>query len=306
MSSRPLVSVIVPAYNHAEFIEEALGSVLLEGYPRLELVLIDDGSTDGTWERACSWRDRELGGDVQIRMERQENAGLTKTLNRLLESARGTYVAVLASDDRLLPGGIAARVDFLESHPAASAVFGDCRVIDEHGNVLGEHGVGFGDTNARKRLLKDTAREIVEHWSVPGPVLLFDREFMGAMGGYNEVLMVEDWDMYLRLAARNAIAYVDVPVSEYRWHGANTAARPEHAVRVANELRDVAWRSRRMFRGHLYLELVHETASWAARAAWLEHRRPSWIIWKIASLGAKLVAMAIPRRGSDQVLARPS
>ena len=304
-AEQPLVSVIVPAYNHEQFITETLDSARLEGYPNLEIVLIDDGSTDRTWERVQSW-EADHGREARIVSRRQENVGLTRTLNRLLVAARGKYVATVASDDRLLPGGIGPRVEYLESHPDISAVFSDCRVIDVNGRVTSEHGIGFGEPKARERLLKDPAREIVEHWGVPGPVLLCDRKLIRAIGGYSEDLMVEDWDLYLRLAARNAIAYVDVPVSEYRWHGANTAARPEHAVRVANELRGVAWRSRRLFRGHLYLELVHETASWAARAAWLERRRPSWIIWKIASLAAKLVAMAIPRRSSDQVLARPS
>ena len=295
------VSVIVPAYNHESFVEEALDSVLHEGYPDLEIVIIDDGSTDGTWQRIQAWCNQHAG-ELPLVAERQENAGLTTTLNRLLGKATGKYAAMLTSDDRFLPGGIAPRVDYLESHTGILAVFADCRVIDVHGHVTLEHGIGFGGRRVRRRLLHDPAREIVEHWGVQGPVIVYERESILALGGYSEELRLEDWDLYLRLAARGAIAYLDLMVSDYRWHGGNTVGRSDYAAALAKELRLVAWRSRRMFRGHLYVELVHETASWAARAARLEKRWISWLGWRIASVATKLVALAVPRRPSDQTL----
>lgn len=299
---RPLVSVIVPSFDHEQYIASALDSIQEEGYPRLEIVLLDDGSSDRTWETAKAWLERHEGG-LPMRAERQANAGLTAALNRLLRFAQGEYVVMLASDDRLLPGGIASRVEFLERRPDLIAVFADCRVIDGAGRVIQEHGVGFGDPRARQRMLRDAAREIVERWSVPGPVLLYRRQAVLDMGGYDESLRLEDWDLYLRLASRDAIAYLDRVVAEYRWHGDNTVARPEYATELAEELRAVAWRSRRLFRGHLYLELVHEAASWAARAAKLRGRWRQWMTWKAVSIGMKLVAALVPRRPSDQKLA---
>lgn len=298
----PLVSVVIPAFNHEAYVREALDSAANEGYPALEIVVIDDGSTDSTWAKIQEWRQAN-GASLPVTSLRQSNAGLTRTLNRLLDLARGEFVVMLASDDRLLPGGIAPRVELLESSPELLAVFADCRKIDADGAVLEEHLTGFGDPRARERMTSDPAREIVKRWSVPGPVILYRRHAIQGIGGYSEDLMLEDWDLYLRLASRNAIAYLDQVVADYRWHGDNTVARAEHSIGLADELREVAWRSRKLFGGHLYLELVHESASWAARSAWLRRRWIRWAWWKSASVVAKLVSLVVPRRPSDQKLA---
>jgi glycosyltransferase involved in cell wall biosynthesis len=294
----PKVSVLVPAHNHERYVAEALDSVRDAGYPNIEIVLIDDGSTDSTWERVTRWQ--QANEAIELVASRQMNAGVVRTLNRLLQGARGQYVALLASDDRLMPGGIASRVEFLDNNPRFKAVFADCRRIDAEGNVTAEHQTGAGYPGARLRLLRDPAREIVEHWAVPGPVLMYDRRTILDMGAYDESLIHEDWDMYLRLASRDQIAYLDEIVADYRWHGGNAGADPARAKALAEDFRKVAWRSRRLFRGHLRLELIHETCTWAARVADLRGQRLAWAVWRLASIAVKVVAMAVPRRPSDQ------
>jgi glycosyltransferase involved in cell wall biosynthesis len=298
LSSRPLVSVVIPAFNHARFIVETLNSVRDEGYAPLEVIVLDDGSTDETARLAADW----LGSTriERARFERQANVGVTTTLNRLLDMATGEYIVPIASDDRLLPGGISKRIKFLSSRPELSAVFGDCRVVDVNGHVIAERGVGGGDRRIRGRMLRDPAGTIVSSWSVPGPVLLYQRRAVEIAGYYGDGLYAEDWEFYLRLASAGQIAFLDEIVADYRWHGSNTASLPDLAVRFADEFRGVAWRSRKLFRGHLYLELVHESASWAARAGWLRRRWLSWAAWKTASVLLKLIAMAVPRRSWDQ------
>ncbi|MDP9227315.1 MAG: glycosyltransferase family 2 protein, partial [Actinomycetota bacterium] len=98
MTNPPLVSVVIPAYNHARYIASTLDSVVREGYPNLEILVLDDGSTDQTFAAATAWAERNQR--IPIQVTQQENAGLTKTLNRLLEAANGDFVAYLASDDR--------------------------------------------------------------------------------------------------------------------------------------------------------------------------------------------------------------
>ena len=298
-ASHPLVSVIVPAYGHERYISEALDSIVEDGYPNLEVVAIDDGSPDKTWDLIDAWR-MAHAGRVGIIALRQENMGLTRTLNRLLELANGQYVALLTSDDRLRPDGIAHRVGFLGSNPRIAAVFGDCRVIDANGAVIAQRGVGFGDPRRRVGLLRDPAREIVSHWGVQGSVILFRRDAIRSMGGYSEDLMIEDWDLYLRLASEGRIAYVDRIVADYRWHGSNTVDSAERAPDIANEMRHVAWRSRNLFHGHLRVELMHESAAWAARSAGLRRRWAAWAVWKSVSIALKLLAMAVPYRASGQ------
>lgn len=298
-ASHPLVSVIVPAYKHERYISQALDSILEDGYPNIEVVVIDDGSPDATWDQIETWR-RAHTAQLRITALRQENIGLTPTLNRLLELANGPYAALLTSDDRLRPDGIAHRVGLLESKPRLAAVFGDCRVIDADGDIIAQRGVGFGDPRRREGLLRDPVREIVSHWGVQGSVILFRREAIRSMGGYSEDLMIEDWDLYLRLASDGRIAFVDRIVADYRWHGSNTVGSAERAPDIANEMRSVAWRSRNLFRGHLRVELMHESASWAARSAGLRRRWAAWAGWKSVSVALKLLAMAVPYRPSIQ------
>jgi glycosyltransferase involved in cell wall biosynthesis len=131
--SIPLVSIIVPLYNHARYIEATLESFANEGYANLEIVIIDDGSKDNSIEIAQAWFARHPNTFSNVFLERQENAGITKTLNRLVARANGEFITMVASDDLLLPGGIQTRLKALERRPDWLAVFGDATVIDEQG-----------------------------------------------------------------------------------------------------------------------------------------------------------------------------
>lgn len=297
----PLVSVVIPAYNHARYIVAALDSVIDEGYSNLEILVLDDGSRDDTFATAVAWA--QGNRTIPIQVLHQRNTGLTTTLNRLIQVAAGEFVVYLASDDRLLPGGIQARVNYLQQHPEMTAVFGDSRMINGRGDVVRERCL---TPAAARRAESDVVREIVANWAVMGCVILYRRNRVRELGGYDTTLRLEDWDFYLRLAANGEIAYVDRLVADYRWHGENTVANADQAIRLAEELQHVAWRSRRLFGGHLYLELVHETASWAARVAWLRRRPVRWLGWKAASVGMKLLALVVPRRPTDQLGRRDS
>jgi glycosyltransferase involved in cell wall biosynthesis len=217
-TANPLVSVFVPSYNHAPYIEVCLDSLLEDGYPNLELVLIDDGSRDDSFEIAQRWvaqHGHRLVGGVQIR--KQKNAGLTVTLNRLVAAARGDYVTMLASDDYLLPGGIAARVRYLQANPQFLAVCADAAAIDENGewlapSVLDRRGV----SRAALRCDRTRALELIIHWRMPGPVYLARREVTAAIGPYDERFTLEDRNYYLRLLAAHALGYVDQVVAAYR------------------------------------------------------------------------------------------
>ena len=106
MTDRPLVSVIVPSYNHARFVQACLESVAADPYPAKELVIIDDGSTDGSAHVIQSWIEQPSASELAIRYEVHPNHGQTRTLNELLALASGRYIAYVASDDLLVPGGL--------------------------------------------------------------------------------------------------------------------------------------------------------------------------------------------------------
>lgn len=118
MNSRPLVSVIIPTYNRREMVAEAIESVLAQSYPNVEVVVVDDGSTDGTGEYL-----NEKFGD-KIRYIHQDNAEKSAARNNGIRQARGEFVSMLDSDDVLLEGAIEAMVTCFDSRPEADAVYG--------------------------------------------------------------------------------------------------------------------------------------------------------------------------------------
>ncbi|WP_175577743.1 glycosyltransferase family 2 protein [Mongoliimonas terrestris] len=228
MTSLPLVSVLVPAYNHSAYVAECLDSILSDGYPNLEVLVLDDGSADGTYEVAAAWRDAHPDAFHRFVLERQANQGVNTTLNRLIRMASGSHVALLGSDDRLLPGGIAARIAALRHNPQWRAVFGDCELIDGSGALT--HPSAFDALHGADRAaLADPMTlntELIWRWSVPGPVLLVERAVYTEPGGYGfypEDRIVEDRHFYLTLLANRQIGYIDVKVAAYRLHGANVS-----------------------------------------------------------------------------------
>lgn len=223
-SVKTLVSVAIPLYNHARFIGQCLNSVVQDPYPDKEILVIDDGSVDGSAYEVERWRNNE-GRTFSGRFEflSRENRGLTRTLNELVSMARGDFICLVASDDYLLPGGIAARVNYLMDNPDKMAVFADCIVVDAEGNLLYNSGLSQLYRGRKNYLAHEVLRsyELIFRWCVPGPVFLARREVYQKIGGYDEALIVEDWDFYLRLLSRDLLGFVDVCVAAYRLHGDN-------------------------------------------------------------------------------------
>jgi glycosyltransferase involved in cell wall biosynthesis len=270
--SLPLVSVLVPAFNHQDYIECCLESVAESSYAPLEILVIDDGSSDDTYVRACTWMESNAHRVQRVEVRRQRNQGIVRTLNSLTALVHGEYVAVLASDDALEPAGIALRVSALQSHPEWLAVFGDSSVIDSVGNqeaasalVSRHHACIPALLNPRR-----IARELILRWSVPGSVMMARRiafDVGTGVGPYDERLQVEDRDFYLRLLSINALGFVPVCVARYRLHGANSIL-----VRGSIVRRDVVlaeWRNISAFRGlnRWLLALVALRGRAALRAA---------------------------------------
>ena len=229
--TEPLVSVLVPLYNHEKYIETCLASIAGEAYRNLELVVLDDGSRDRSFALVQDWIAANGGRFARVKTWTQPNAGICRTLNRLVAEAEGAYVVLVASDDALLPGGIQARVAYLEAHPETLAVFGDAEAIDDRGGRLAASTIKQIHHGSRAALQdpRRITRELLLRWSIPGPVFLARRSTwdpVAGVGPYDETLKVEDRDYYLRLLARGALAFVDYPVAQYRLHGLNVSRNP--------------------------------------------------------------------------------
>ncbi|MET0321657.1 MAG: glycosyltransferase [Duganella sp.] len=223
-----LTSVLIPMYNHAPYIVECLDSILAQGPANIELILIDDGSSDDGYAIAQRWKEEHGSGFARIEFERQTNAGITKTFDRLLRRSTGSVILIVASDDVLLPGSIAERMKILRQ-PGVMAVFGDAIPIDGKGKVTGTSAIGeLGCTSSRAALAdpRTLPWELIFRWNVYGSVLMCRREGIMKSDGtsvLNLEIFSEDMQLYYLFASRGTLRYLNQPVAKYRVHGTNTS-----------------------------------------------------------------------------------
>lgn len=224
-----LLSVVIPSYNHARYIGQALRSVLTQDYPALELVIIDDGSSDGSDEviRAAI----ADAGPVRVTYERQANAGAHAAIMRGLSLARGEALTVLNSDDhyepsrlRLIMEAAAGRGEFL--------AFSRVRLIDENGATLPPDAPlqGWYD-----KALRDAAHcptvgfaLLRNNISVTSGNLVFSRTLYEKVGGFRHFRMCHDWDFLMRAVHHVEPVYLQQPLIAYRYHPTNTLRSTAH------------------------------------------------------------------------------
>ena len=249
--SYPLVSVLIPAYNHVPYIRSCLDSILADGYPNLEVIVLDDGSADETYRLADEWLGIYGCRLSHYHLMRQDNRGVTKTINTLLRTFKGEYFVLLASDDMLLSGGIQMRLDTLKGEPNTSAVFGDAIGIDKAGNeifssVLADEFHADVSTLLNRRT---RAYELILNWCIPGPVYLAKREVLKKFGYYDETFKIEDRDYYLKLIASDALAFTSSKVAAYRLHDAASTGTRERQVEVGQEVMRIDLHNLKRFAG---------------------------------------------------------
>lgn len=290
----PLVSVLVPAFNHERFVERCLDSVLEDPYPAKEIVIIDDGSTDGTGGRIAAWIARH-GHQVPIEYVSRPNKGIAATLNELAARSRGDFLRLGASDDYLLPGGLGAQVDYLLAHPNKWAVVGDSVVVDQDDHVV--HESGMRDLHRGNKSLYRTdegiRRAVITQWAIGGPVTLVRRRALETVAGWSESLRIDDWDFFLRLAAHDAIGFIDRNVCAYRIHGSNLSRTRDTRSRVHNlmESRDVAIRRSVLFDEPYRTLLLAQSHVISAKIAFLQRQ-----VWSVALHLAGYAMLALMSR----------
>jgi len=271
----PLVSVLIPAFNHERFVQRCLDSVLEDPYPAKEIIIIDDGSTDRTAERIADWLTRH-GHELRVEYVQRGNRGISATLNELAARARGEFLRLGASDDYLLPGGTEAQVRYLLSHPLKRAVIGDSVVVDAQGNKL--HDSGMRDLHRADKRLYDSAegikRAVISQWAVGGPVAMLRKSALETADRWTEGLRIDDWDFFLRLAACGALGFIDVSVCAYRLHGGNVSKTRHAATRIVNlsESRRVAQRRVELFEEPYRSLLRAQTHYISAKLAFLQRQ----------------------------------
>ena len=209
-NSSPCVSVIVPAFNSALFITDALNSVFTQQITDMEIIVIDDGSTDDTVNELTNFSDR-------LQVVTQENAGPAAARNRGLQLAHGEFVLFLDADDLILPGKLAEQVAILRKRPFLGAIHSGWQIIDESGAII-----------QTIQPWHDAPQLDLLTWLQWKPVrlgaTLFRREWLNRINGFDETLrQSEDVDLMLRLVLAGCqIEWLKKPTLQYRHHAHST------------------------------------------------------------------------------------
>jgi glycosyltransferase involved in cell wall biosynthesis len=215
----PKVSVRMSAYNHDGFVEQAVLSIVNQTFKDFELIVIDDGSSDQT-----PFILERLSKEHGFYFERQENMGLSKTLNKITSLSRGEYICGVASDDYYHEDKLQKIVPIMESNPELGVVHARCDFVNEAGQKI--------ESSQYKRKRLDICEgNIFEHLLVEGCFIdaasaLIRKSALDVVGGYDEDLAIEDWDMWLRLADKFPFGYLEEIVAYYRCHEGGTYRNP--------------------------------------------------------------------------------
>jgi glycosyltransferase involved in cell wall biosynthesis len=281
---RPLVSVVIPCYNQAHFLGEAIESVFSQSYRNFEVIVVDDGSTDNTSEVASRYE--------EVRLVRQENRGLSGARNRGLAEAEGEYLVFLDSDDRLLPEALESGLRCFEARPECALIAGHANIIRADGSFRMVLKHESPDNHPYVGLLE------ICHISPPASAMYRASVFETIGGFASGVDASADYEMYLRVARHFPLCRYDEVVAEYRFHGENMIRN--YGLMLRSDIK-VLRSQRRYIKGDRRREAACKAGMKYARRHWgdpLVERVREQIgerKWKEALRGAYLLARYYPR-----------
>lgn len=223
----PRVSIVTPSYNQVQFIEETIRSVLLQGYPNLEYIIIDGGSNDGSRaiiDKYANWITHSVS---------EPDRGQSEAINKGLRRTTGEILAWLNSDDLYLPGTVPAAVQALETPPRPGAVYSNCRMVNPGGQLLAMY----------CPISPLTLRTLLMYWRhhyacPPQPTVFFRRQFFEQIGYLDETLHYAlDYEYWLRAVQQFEFRFVDATWAAYTVHAMSKTGKgwgpfAEETVRV--------------------------------------------------------------------------
>ena len=202
----PKVSVIIPTYQHAHFVAEAIESVLAQTYPDYEIIVVDDGSTDDTVEVLSRFGER-------ITVIHQPNRGVSAARNTGIRASKGEHIAFLDADDVWMPDKLEKQIPLLERDEAVGLVGSDMMIFDEHGTRSGI----FERTPPQSGMVYATLFASIGRSFILMPTVVVRRRCFDEVGFFDETLTIsEDADMWLRISQRWAVDFVSEPLAKYR------------------------------------------------------------------------------------------
>lgn len=249
-----LVSVIIPAYNHEKYVQGTIKSIIAQTYDRIELIVVDDGSKDSTWQKIQEMRPVCEERFPRVHFETKNNEGTCKTLNRLLDLAQGKYIYIIASDDLAKPSAIEREVEFLDKNPEYAVCVGDNEIIDADSKLAywdQQRNFVYEESSANYHTFSDFLSRNIKYFAffsddfgsyltlsksnyVPNGYLI-RRSIFDTIGRFTPEAPLEDWYLMLQTSKYAKIKYLDEVLFSYRWHGANTAQNIEKMVAMSKK-----------------------------------------------------------------------
>ena len=222
------VSVVIPLYNHARYIAEAVASVLEQGELLRDLIVIDDGSRDASAEVMAGL----AAGDARIRFLTQENRGAHATINRGLALATGEFVTILNSDDAYLPGRFAALVRALDLDPGSDLAASAIAFMDDASQPI--ENPWFTEALDGYKARRALGPALIDaNFLMTTSNFLMRRSLLARIGDFAPLRYAHDQEFALRAAANGVrLAFIDRPLMRYRFHGANTISENHANVRL--------------------------------------------------------------------------
>ena len=213
LKNMPKVTVIIPTYNAIQYLPDAVGSALGQTFTDIEVVIINDGSSDHTEQWICQQT------DPRLTLISQENQGKSAARNAGIIYTQGDYLAFLDADDCWEPTKLEKQVNCLDQNPQVGLVYTWTALADETGQSTGRIISSHAEGNVWKQLLQDN---ILACGSTP----MVRRECFEVVGMFADNLpLAQDWDMWIRIAATYPFAVIKEPLARYRHHPTNTSKK---------------------------------------------------------------------------------
>ena len=211
----PLVSIVIPCYNHQDYVQECIQSVIDQDYQNIELIIIDDGSSDNSVQKIEEMMDECNKRFVRFEFRHHPNKGLCETLNEALEWCGGVFFSPLASDDMIFANKTSIQVNYLIKNIRSAGVFGGVSIANDMGTKKIK-------TQKSKSFTFDDI--FLHNHTLPAPTALLRLDLIKEIGGYPKDLIIEDWYLWLKITEKGYhLDYIDNIFSMYRRHEKNTS-----------------------------------------------------------------------------------
>ena len=217
MRANPKVSICIPSYNHSRFLSTTIESALSQTYPNIEIIVVDDGSTDDSLAIAESYAAKyPLLVRVFTHPERR-NLGIAATANLAFQKASGEFWSGLPSDDVYFPDKTERQLQFIDKHPQVGWSYGHAQCIDANGADLPQI---FGwDISGDPHPVE---RQIIGN-HISAMTVLARRSLLEKVGREDESLIYSDWELFVRMLSESKVGFIDQPLVKYRVHSENTS-----------------------------------------------------------------------------------